>query len=117
MLETELAATTVKIVFNVLDKVTGGALEEVGVEILKYLKEKFQGTLKLDQAKKDPELLRAAILDKVSKDKNFKIDLEYLVVKYQKLESTRAKVIQNTQSGVNISADNSKVIGQQFFRN
>jgi hypothetical protein len=117
MLETQLAAEAVKIVLDVLDKVTGGALEEVGVQVLQYLKAKLQGTLKLDQAKKDPTILQTAILNKALEDKNFKSELENLVVKFQKLENTTAKVIQSTHSGVNISADNSKVIGQQFFRN
>ncbi|NMG19399.1 hypothetical protein [Brasilonema bromeliae] len=116
MLETALATETVKIVLNVLDKVTGGALEEVGVQILQYLKAKFHGTLKLDQVQKDPDLLKTAILEKAIEDQNFKSDLEQLIVKFQKLESNSAKVIQNTQSGVNINADKSTVVGQQFFR-
>ncbi|XHR83468.1 MAG: hypothetical protein ACFKPT_03595 [Gloeotrichia echinulata GP01] len=116
MLETQLAAETAKIVFYALDKVTGGALEEVGVQILQYLKSQFKETLKLDQVKKDPDLLKTTILEKAIEDQNFKSDLEQLVVKFQKLENNSAKVIQNTQSGVNINAENSKVIGQ-IFRN
>lgn len=117
MLETQLAAETVKIVLQVLDKVTGGALEEAGVQILQYLKSRLQGVFRLDQAKQNPEQLKTVILDKVIDDEIFRNELEQLVIKFQKLESTTAKVIQNTQSGVNINADNSTVIGQQFFRN
>ncbi|MBD2099303.1 hypothetical protein [Leptolyngbya sp. FACHB-261] len=117
MLETELAVATVKIVLDVLDKVTGGALEEVGTQLLQYLKTKLQGTLKLDKVREDPALLRATVLDRALEDKRFKSDLEQLVLKFQKLESNTAKTIQNNQSGVNINAENSNVVGQQFFRN
>jgi len=116
MLETQLATATAKIVIDVLDKVTGGALEEVGVQILQYLKAQFKGRLKLDQVNKDPDLLKARILEEAIEDQNFKSDLEQLVVKFQKMESNSAKVTQNNQSGVNINADNSRVVGQQFFR-
>lgn len=114
MLEIALANATVNIVLYMLDKTTGGALEEVGVQILQYLKTQFQGTFKLDQVKKDPELLKAAILDKALENKNFKSDLEQLVINFQKIENNNANVIQNNNSGVNISANDSNVIGQIF---
>ncbi|MEP0754294.1 hypothetical protein NDA03_18915 [Trichocoleus sp. Lan] len=116
MLETELAAATVKILLGVLDKVTGGALEEVGTQILQYLQSKLQGNLRLDKVKEEPSLLKATVLDKALNDKTFKNELEQLVFKFQKLENNTAKVNQTTQSGVNINAENSKIVGQ-IFRN
>jgi hypothetical protein len=100
----------------VLNKVTDGALNEVGVQILQYLITKFQGNFQLDKVKEDPGILEVTVLDKALKDQNFKNELEQLVLKFKKIDNQTAKVIQNTQSGVNINAENSKVVGQ-IFRN
>jgi len=120
MLLSELATVTTGIALYVLDKTTGGALEEVGVQILRLLKAKFQGKPIIEKAKEDPKLLEAAIITEASRDSNFRNNLETLVVKFQKIQNTSAKVIQNTASGVNINSERNQgtVIGQQqYFRN
>ena len=112
MLETQLAATTVSIVLDILNKMSDGAVGEAGSQLLRFLEQNLQGIFKTDKAKEDPELLEAAILDTATENRDFKNNLEQFVLKYQKEEQNQ--VIQNNQYGANINqAYNSTFIAQQ----
>lgn len=116
-----LAEQAVSITLYVLDKATGGALEKAGVDVVEFLKARFQDRLNIEQAKEEPELLEAAIISEAQLDGEFQEDLEKLIARFQQVQNT-SHVSQNTQSGVNLNVNNNPgtVIGQkidqQFFR-
>jgi predicted Zn-dependent protease len=111
-----LQATTIAL--WAIDKVSGGALEKAGADVLEFLTRKFQGRLQIKESK--PELLEAAILSEAEWDKDFQESLEKLIKQYQKIQSS--SVSQSTESGVNINVGENpgtvigQQIGQQFFR-
>ncbi|MGG6238893.1 hypothetical protein ACQ4N7_09645 [Nodosilinea sp. AN01ver1] len=114
-----LALQAVNIALWAIDKVSGGALEKAGADVLSFLAGRFQGKLQIE--KSEPKLLEAAILSEAEWDSNFKEDLERLVTNYQQIQNS-FRVSQSTESGVNINVDNNsgkvvgQQIGQQFFR-
>lgn len=109
-----LALQAANIALWALDKVSGGALEKAGADVLEFLTKRFQGKLQIRGAK--PELLGAAILSEAEQDEEFQKNLERLVNQYQITQNN--PVSQNTKSGVNINVGSNPgtVIGQQFFR-
>lgn len=113
-----LALQASKIALWAVDKVSGGALEKAGTDVLELLSKRFQGKLQIRESK--PELLEAAVLSEAEWDREFREDLEKLVNQYKKAQ--KSSVSQNTDSGVNINVgDNSgtvigQQIGQQLFR-
>ncbi|MGB7060571.1 MAG: hypothetical protein WBD58_22910 [Geitlerinemataceae cyanobacterium] len=117
MLEIQIAEKACELTYKALNHITEGGLEALGAEILQFLKKRLSIPVSLNQAQDSPEQLQAAILAQFRDDQSFKNDLEKIVLKYQKIEQTNSNVFQNTESGVNINAPNSKVVGQQFFRN
>jgi glycyl-tRNA synthetase beta subunit len=114
-----LALQAVNIALYAIDKVSGGALEKAGADVLNFLVERFQGKLQIE--KSEPKLLEAAILSESERDKKFREELERLVTYYKEVQDT-SRVSQNTESGVNINVDKNSgtVVGQQveqkFFR-
>ncbi|MBD2035994.1 hypothetical protein H6F76_13295 [Leptolyngbya sp. FACHB-321] len=113
-----LALQAANIALWAIDKVSGGALEKAGADVLEFLTKSFQGRLQIRGAK--PELLEAAILSEAEWDREFQKDLEKLVNQYQQVQNN--SVSQNTESGVNINVASNpgtvigQQIGQQFFR-
>lgn len=113
-----LALQATNIALWAIDKVSGGALEKAGADVLEFLTKRFQGKLQIRGTK--PELLEAAILSEAEWDEEFQKSLEKLVNQYQQTQSN--SVSQNTESGVNINVGNNpgtvigQQIGQQFFR-
>jgi hypothetical protein len=114
-----LALEAVRIALYTLDKVSGGALEKAGGNVLDFLLKRFQGRVSIE--KSESKLLEAAILSEASRDSNFKEDLERLVTQYNQIQNT-SYVSQSTESGVNLNVDKNSgtVVGQQieqkFFR-
>ncbi|MEO1145118.1 MAG: hypothetical protein AAFY26_05920 [Cyanobacteria bacterium J06638_22] len=110
-----LAAQAVSIACWALDKVSGGALEKAGADVLDFLRRRFQDKLQL--TKTDSKLLEAAILSEAHTDNKFRENLERLVKQYQ-YQKRKISVAQNTESGVNLNVDHNtgQVVGQQFFR-
>lgn len=117
-----LALEATNIVLSILNKATDGAIEKAGADLFDFLKARFQGRFRLEEAKAEPKILEAAIVSEAESDKRFQEDLEKLVARYQKTQNI--SVSQSTESGVNLNVnDNSgTVIGQQidqrrqFFR-
>lgn len=113
-----LALQAANIALWAIDKVAGGALEEVGADILEFLTKRFQGKLQIRGTK--PELLQAAILSEAECDEEFRGRLERLVDQYQQIQNN--SVSQNTESSVNINVGSNpgtvigQQVGQQFFR-
>ncbi|MGB3495959.1 MAG: hypothetical protein WBA57_24740 [Elainellaceae cyanobacterium] len=109
-----LALDATKIALWAVDKVSGGALEKAGSDVLGFLVDRFQGKLQVRETK--PELLEAAILSEAQHSKEFQVSLERLVKHYQSIQNT--SVSQTTESGVNlsVSGNSGTVVGQQFFR-
>ncbi|MBD2311474.1 hypothetical protein H6G20_07355 [Desertifilum sp. FACHB-1129] len=113
-----LALQAANIALWAIDKVSGGALEKAGADVLEFLTKRFQGKLQVRGTK--PELLEAAILSEAEQDGEFRNNLEKLVNQYQQIQNN--SVSQNTQSGVNVNVWNNpgtvigQQIGQQFFR-
>ncbi|MBE9141133.1 hypothetical protein IQ254_28695 [Nodosilinea sp. LEGE 07088] len=113
-----LALQAANIALWAIDKVSGGALEKAGADVLEFLTKRFQGKLQVRGTK--PELLEAAILSEAEWDGEFRNSLEKLVNQYQQIQNN--SVSQNTQSGVNVNVGNNpgtvigQQIGQQFFR-
>ena len=114
-----LALQAVNIALYAIDKVSGGALEKAGADVLGFLAKRFQGKLQIE--KSEPKLLEAAILSEAEWDRKFQEDLERLVTHYQQVQNS-SNVSQSTESGVNINVDKNsgtvvgQQIGQQFFR-
>ncbi|MBG1239858.1 hypothetical protein [Nostoc sp. NZL] len=110
-----LALQAVNISLWAIDKVSGGALEKAGADVLGFLAKRFQGKLQID--KSESKLLEAAILSEAEWDSKFQEDLERLVTHYQQIQNS-SHVSQSTESGVNINVDKNPgtVVGQQFFR-
>ncbi len=113
-----LALQAVNIALYAIDKVSGGALEKAGADVLGFLSKRFQDKLQIE--KSQSKLLEAAILSEAEWDKKFQEDLEMLVTHYQQVKNT-SKVSQNTESGVNINVDKNsgtvvEQIGDRFFR-
>ncbi|NEO32175.1 MAG: hypothetical protein F6K36_17425 [Symploca sp. SIO3C6] len=114
-----LVSRGVNIALWAIDKVSGGALEKAGADVLGLLTKKLQGKLQIKGS--DRKLLEAAILSEAERDKKFQEDLEKLVNQYQQIQNT-AHVSQSTESGVNVNVDNNsgqvigQQIGQQIFR-
>ncbi|MBD2207866.1 hypothetical protein H6G33_25520 [Calothrix sp. FACHB-1219] len=117
-MELSLALQAANIALWAIDKVSGGALEKAGADVLEFLTKRFQGKLQIRGTK--PELLGSAILSEAEWDEEFRKNLEKLVNQYQQIQNT--SVVQNTESGVNINVGNNpgtvigQQIGQQFFR-
>lgn len=117
-----LALQATNIVLSILNKATDGAIEKAGADLFDFLRGRFQGRFRLEEAKSEPKILEAAIVSEAESDRRFQEDLEKLVARYQKTQNI--SVSQSTESGVNLSVnDNSgTVIGQQidqrrqFFR-
>lgn len=113
-----LALQASKIALWAIDKVSGGALETAGTDVLKLLVKRFQGKLQIRGSK--PELLEAAVLSEAEQDREFRETLEKLVNQYKKVQ--KSSVSQSTDSGVNINVGNNsgtvigQQIGQQLFR-
>lgn len=114
-----LALQAVNIALYAISKVSDGALEKAGADVLGFLAKRFQGKVQID--KSEPKLLEAAILSEAAWDSKFKEDLERLVTHYQQIQSF-PHISQTTKSGVNINVDKNsgmvvgQQIGQQFFR-
>ncbi|KAM3095729.1 hypothetical protein ACKFKG_12765 [Phormidesmis sp. 146-35] len=114
-----LALQAVNIALHAIDKVSGGALEKAGADVLGFLTNRFQGKLQIE--KSESKLLEAAILSEAEWDSKFQEDLKKLVTHYQQIQNS-SHVSQNTDSGVNIKVDENsgtvvgQQIGQQFFR-
>ncbi|PSB17247.1 hypothetical protein C7B65_19050 [Phormidesmis priestleyi ULC007] len=114
-----LTLQAVNIALYTIDKVSGGALEKAGADVLDFLSKRFQGKLQIE--KSESKLLEAAILSEAERDRKFQEDLERLVTHYQHIQST-SHVSQSTESGVNLNVDKNSgtVVGQQieqkFFR-
>lgn len=117
-----LALQAATIALWVIDKVSGGALEKAGANVLDFLEKRFQDKLQIKGS--EPKLLEAAILSEAEWDKKFQEDLERLVTQYQQIQKIQSTsyVSQRNQSGVNLNVDKNSgtVIGQniekQFFR-
>jgi len=114
-----LALKAVRIALYALDKISGGALEKAGENVLEFLLKRFQGKIRIE--KSESKLLEAAILSEAGLDSKFQEDLERLVTHYNQIQNT-SYVSQSTESGVNINVDKNSgtVVGQQieqkFFR-
>jgi len=113
-----LILQAVNIALYSIDKVSGGALEKAGADVLGFLVKRFQGKLQIE--KSEPKLLEAAILSEAEQDRTFREDLERLVTHYQQIQNS-SHVSQNTESGVNINVDKNsgtvvEQIGDRFFR-
>lgn len=108
-----LALQAATIALWVIDKVSGGALEKAGANVLDFLEKRFQDKLQIKGS--EPKLLEAAILSEAECDKKFQEELQRLVAQYQQIQST-SHVSQNNESGVNVNVDNNPgtVIGQQI---
>jgi hypothetical protein len=111
-----LAVKAASIAMYTIDKVSGGALEKAGSDVLIFLAKRFQGKLQVGQS--DPKLLEAAILSEAELDGKFQQDLEKLVTHYQQIQTT-STVSQTTESGVNMNVGNNSgsVVGQQIKQN
>jgi len=116
-----LALQAVKIAFDAMDKVSGGALEKAGANVLDFLIKRFQGKLQIKRS--DSKILEAAILCEAGRDDQFQEDLERLVTQYHQTQNT-FNISQSTDSGANFNfgSNAGTVIGQQkietqqFFR-
>ncbi|MEM6256168.1 MAG: hypothetical protein AAF821_24910 [Cyanobacteria bacterium P01_D01_bin.156] len=108
-----LSEQAVKIALWSLEKASGGALSKVGSEILNLLVKQFQG--KLDIGESQPKVLEAEVVSEAEWNQEFRKELEKLVNQYQQIQNN-SSVSQNTESGVNINAENNSgtVIGQQI---
>jgi hypothetical protein len=62
-----LALQAVNIALYAIDKVSGGALEKAGADVLGFLEKRFQGKLQIE--KSEPKLLEAAILSEAEWDR------------------------------------------------
>lgn len=113
-----LALQAANIALWAVDKLSGGALEQAGANILSLLSKKLHGKLRVGESK--PALIQAAILSEAENDKKFQLELEELVSHFNSLDN--GSVYQNTDSGVNVNVGNNsgtvigQQIGQQFFR-
>jgi hypothetical protein len=117
-----LAPKAVSIVLYMLDKVSGGALEKAGADVLDLLKRRFEGKLRVEDTKGEPKLLEATIISEAQRDKDFQVHLERLVTQFERVQNNSSETYQNTESGVNVNVNNNPgtVIGQkidkQIFR-
>lgn len=103
----EIAAIATTAVISVVNQTLGGALQEVGTQIVQFLQSRFNDTLTIEQAKKEPNDLKAAIVSEANKDPGFKDALEKLVINYEGLQKSQAQVNQNAIAGsVNINVPN-----------
>lgn len=110
-----LASKAVSIALWAIDKVSDGALEKAGADVLDFLAKRFQDKLQIKGS--EPKLLEAAILREAGEDRKFQEDLERLVTHYQQTQNA-FYAYQSTESGVNLNVVNNSgtVTGQQFFR-
>lgn len=113
-----LVLQAINIALYSIDKVSGGALEKAGADVLGFLVKRFQGKLQI--GKSELKLLEATILSEAEQDRKFREDLERLVTHYQQIQNS-SHVSQNTKSGVNINVDKNsgtvvEQIGDRFFR-
>jgi hypothetical protein len=120
----EIAVIATTAAISAANQIGGGALEEVGAQILKFLQSWFKDKLSIEQAKEQPEILQATIIAEASKDNEFKDALEKLVAKFQEIENNQREINQNASSGsanINVANNQGQVTGidqrdQRSFR-
>ena len=123
----EILAT--KAVEYFVSQVTGGALEKLGADAKDYLQilvgvmySRFAGRKEIQEAKQNPEALKAAIMEEVPVNVAFREELESVVEKLVAIEGNQNSGTVNqvsTGSGANINAlQNAGYIagGNQYFR-
>lgn len=115
----ELVGVFVVVAKYVLDHTTTGAVEAFGADVKKFIEARFKGTLKLDQAKENPELFKTTILVEALKDNEFRDALEKIIGKFQQLQNNNNTVFQTTDKGANSNVGNNfgTFIGQQNIDN
>lgn len=110
-------------------QVTGGALEKLGADAKDYLQtlvgvmySRFAGRKEIQEAKQNPEALKAVIMEEIPKNVAFREELESVVKKLVAIEGNQNSGTVNqvsTGSGANINApQNAGYIagGNQYFR-
>jgi hypothetical protein len=102
----QLAALTVSAVISVLNQTTGGALQEVGSQIVQFLQSRFKDRVNIQEAQEQTQLIEQAIIDESSADVQFKNTLEELLTKFNSIKNIQAGSNQNNfgNGNVNINA-------------
>lgn len=117
----QLAALTVSAVISVLNQTTGGALQEVGSQIVHFLQSRFKDRVNLQEAQNQPQLIEEAIIQESIADAQFQNTLEELIANFNAIKNQQSAFTQNNFSGtfnINATGNQGQVTGidQRTFR-
>ncbi|MCT7979465.1 hypothetical protein [Laspinema olomoucense] len=100
----QLATLTVSAVISVLNQTTGGALQEVGSQIVQFLQSRFKDRMNIQEVQEQPKIIQQAIISESLADAQFRTALEDLITKFNSIKNQQPGYTQNNFGNLNINA-------------